>query len=115
VVQKLPAGHIKVSGVAIFAPVILKSALANAEESRRSKSTGGALPMLDTKDSTAVAVKYVENAAKSTTSKGNKCATCSFYGKKENRNGKEVGTCTIFQGKLVYGNGFCNSWNKKQG
>lgn len=71
------------------------------------------LPMLNPADSTAKAVKYVEDAKKAPLAKGNDCANCSFYAKKETRSGKEAGTCIIFSGKLVYGAGYCNSWNKK--
>jgi CxxC motif-containing protein len=71
------------------------------------------LPLVDPNDPVAKAVKYVEDAKKSADSKGNACASCGFYAKKEVRNGKEVGTCTIFAGKLVQGQGWCGSWNKK--
>ncbi len=71
------------------------------------------IPMLDPKDGTAQAIKYVEDYKKVPAAKGNHCANCSFYAKKEMRNGKEAGTCIIFPGKYVYGNGYCNSWAKK--
>lgn len=110
----------KVVGVAAVAPAALSavfSSQANAQEKRRGSAApaaaGGAMPMVDPNDAVAKAVKYVEDYKKSPDSKGNHCATCGFYTKKETKNGKEVGTCTIFAGKLVYANGFCNSWNKK--
>lgn len=108
---------LQLGGAFIALPVLLKSPMAYAEQSRGAKPTtgGAAMPMVDVKDPVASAVKYFEDAKKSPDSKGNKCATCGFYAKKEMHGGKEAGTCTIFQGKLVYANGFCNSWNKKQG
>lgn len=109
----------KVVGVAAVAPTALNAIFnskANAQEKRRGAApaaAGGGLPMVDPNDSVAKAVKYVEDAKKSPESKGNHCITCGFYAKKEMRNGKEAGTCTIFAGKLVYGAGWCASWNKK--
>ena len=70
-------------------------------------------PLVDTKDATAKAVKYVEDFKKAPQAKGNHCANCSFYKKADTRNGKEVGTCLIFAGKYVYADGYCNSWAKK--
>lgn len=106
----------QITGVALISPVILRTALtstAEAEQTRPKRGGGGGMPMVEASDPTAKAVGYVEDHSKSPNSKGNHCATCGFYTKKEMKNGKEVGTCTIFQGKYVYGNGFCNSWNKK--
>ncbi|HWU43771.1 MAG TPA: high-potential iron-sulfur protein, partial [Bdellovibrio sp.] len=104
-------------GIAALAPTVFGSVFsseAKAQEKKRGSSdAGAAMPMVDPNDSTAKAVKYVEDAKKSPDSKGNRCQTCGFYAKKDMKNGKEVGTCTIFAGKLVYANGFCNSWNKK--
>jgi len=106
-------------GVTFVAPTVLNGVFgskANAEEKRRrgaAPAAGGAMPMVDVNDPVAKAVKYVEDHTKAPEAKGNKCTTCGFYAKKEDRNGKEVGTCTIFAGKLVVGNGWCSSWNKK--
>lgn len=111
------------AGVTLVAPTVLNTVFgskAAAEERRRKagpaeggSAAAGAMPMVDPNDSVAKAVKYTEDHTKAADSKGNKCATCGFYTKKEDRNGKEVGTCTIFAGKLVVGNGWCASWNKK--
>ena len=108
----------KVVGVAAVAPAALSAAFtskANAQEKRRgaAPAAAGSLPMVDPNDSVAKAVKYVEDAKKSADSKGNHCGTCGFYTKKETKNGKEAGTCTIFAGKMVYAAGWCASWNKK--
>ena len=113
---KVIAGAVGLVAVAPTAINSLFASSASAQEKRRSApaaDAGGAMPMVDVNDATAKAVGYVEDAKKSANSKGNHCSTCGFYTKKETKNGKEVGTCTIFAGKLVYGQGFCNSWNKK--
>ncbi|WP_413557208.1 high-potential iron-sulfur protein [Bdellovibrio sp. HCB209] len=106
-----------VAGAAIVAPAFLRGT-AQAQEKRRGAApaagaAGGAMPMVDPKDTVAKAVKYVEDHSKAADAKGNHCSTCGFYAKKEVRAGKEVGTCTIFAGKLVAGPGWCASWNKK--
>jgi hypothetical protein len=109
----------KFMGLAAVAPAVLGgifSNQANAQEKRRSAgpdASAAAGSMIDTNSPIAKAVKYVEDFQKSPTSKGNKCATCGFYAKKEMHGATEVGTCTIFAGKLVNANGFCASWNKK--
>lgn len=109
----------KIVGVAAVAPAALSavfSSEAKAQEKKRGSApaaAGGAMPMVDPNDAVAKAVKYVEDFKKSPDAKGNHCATCGFYVKKEVKAGKEVGTCTIFAGKLVYANGYCGSWNKK--
>ncbi len=113
----------QISGLAILTPVVLESVLtstAKAEQKRPSRPDAGGTPaaaaagaLIDPNDATAKAVGYVEDHTKSPASKGNHCSTCGFYTKKENKNGKEAGACTIFPGKSVYGNAFCNSWNKK--
>lgn len=100
-----------ITGAAVLAPAIL-----NAQEKRRSAAPaagGGALPLVDAKDPVAKAVKYVEDFKKAPEAKGNHCATCGFYKKTEMRGGKEVGSCTIFAGKVVLADAWCASWNKK--
>ncbi|WP_291516209.1 high-potential iron-sulfur protein [Bdellovibrio sp. ArHS] len=109
---------IKVTGVAVIAPTVLNSVFSSAAQAQKKRggaapAAGGGMPMLDPNDSVAKAVKYVEDYRKAPEAKGNHCATCSFYAKKETKNGKEAGTCTIFAGKLVYGEAWCASWNKK--
>ena len=105
-------------GVLVFSNSIFKgiSNVAQAADTAAKTNSGGAgaeLPMLDPKDTLASAVKYVEDAKKSPASKGNQCSKCLFYAAKGKKNKKDVGTCTIFQGKLVYANAYCNSFNKK--
>lgn len=109
---------VKIAGAAAVAPTVLASVFttskAHAQKKRgEAPAAGGAMPMVDPKDPVAKAVKYIEDAKKAPESKGNKCSTCGFYAKKETRNGKEAGTCTIFAGKLVYADAWCSSWNKK--
>lgn len=115
------ASLVKATGLLALAPTVLTSVFSSTANAQKKRSqtpatTGGktAMPMVDPNDGAAKAVKYVEDFKKSPESKGNKCATCGFYGKKETRDGKEVGTCTIFPEKLVYANAWCLSWNKKQ-
>lgn len=105
---------VKIVGAAVVVPSVLSSvAQAQAKRGAAPAAGGSATPMVDPNDSVAKAVKYIEDAKKSKESKGNHCSTCGFYAKKEDRGGKEAGTCTIFAGKLVYGAGWCASWNKK--
>ncbi|MFV8259228.1 high-potential iron-sulfur protein [Bdellovibrio bacteriovorus] len=110
----------KITGVAVVAPTMLNaifSSSAEAQKKRGAPAAGGAaaggMALVDPNDSVAKAVKYIEDYKKSPEAKGNHCVTCGFYAKKEVRNGKEVGTCTIFAGKLVLGDAWCASWNKK--
>ncbi|KYG67273.1 hypothetical protein AZI86_09730 [Bdellovibrio bacteriovorus] len=77
------------------------------------QASKGVIPLLIPGDSTAKAVKYVEDYKKVPASKGNHCANCAFYAKKEIRAGKEVGTCLIFAGKYVLADAYCASWAKK--
>lgn len=107
---------IGMTGVVAIAPALLKLSSASAQEKRRSAAPaagGGAVPLVDVKDPVAKAVKYIEDYKKAPEAKGNHCATCGFYKKTETRGGKEVGTCTIFAGKVVLADAWCASWNKK--
>lgn len=108
---------IKIAGVAVVAPTVLSSIFSSSASAQTKRgaapAAGGSMPMVDPNDSVAKAVKYIEDAKKSADSKGNNCINCGFYAKKEMHSGKEAGTCTIFAGKLVYGAGWCASWNKK--
>ncbi|MEK2645331.1 high-potential iron-sulfur protein [Bdellovibrio sp. BCCA] len=108
----------KIAGVTFVAPAVLTSVFSSQAQAQKKRgggapAAGGAMPMVDPNDSVAKAVKYIEDHKKSPEAKGNHCATCGFYAKKETRNGQEAGTCTIFAGKLVYANAWCASWNKK--
>lgn len=113
------ASFAKLAGVAVVAPTVLStvfSSEANAQKKRGEKPAAGGgaeMPLIDPNDSVAKAVKYIEDYKKAPEAKGNNCVTCGFYAKKGTHNGKETGTCTIFAGKLVYGDAWCGSWNKK--
>lgn len=102
---------LQLTGVAVVAPALINGLVSSTATAKEAAKTS--LPMVDPNDSVAKAVKYAAVASKAPESKGNKCATCGFYAKKEMANGKEVGTCVIFSGKLVPAEGWCASWNKK--
>ncbi|MGE9744536.1 high-potential iron-sulfur protein [Bdellovibrio bacteriovorus] len=111
----------KITGVAVVAPTALNAVFSSSAQAQKKRgaapaaggAAAGGMPLVDPNDSVAKAVKYVEDYKKAPEAKGNNCTTCGFYAKKESRNGKEAGTCTIFAGKLVYGDAWCASWNKK--
>ncbi len=70
-------------------------------------------PHLDAKDPAAVALGYVEDAAKVDRQKypgfaaGNNCDTCSLL---LGKGGGEYQPCALFPGKLVNVHGWCKSW-----
>lgn len=107
----------KVTGVAVVAPAALSaifSSPAHAQKKRgAAPAAGNSMPLVDPKDAVAKAVKYVEDYKKAPEAKGNHCITCGFYAAKDPVGGKTAGTCTIFAGKLVLGDAWCASWNKK--
>jgi hypothetical protein len=71
------------------------------------------LPKLDVKDPAAVAVGYVENAARVDTKKfpgfvqGSNCDNCLLL---QGKPGNNFRPCTLFQGKLVSVGGWCSGW-----
>ncbi len=98
-------------GGAAFIVPTLSTLTTKAFAERKKAGTGP--EMVSTNDPLAKSVLYVEDGTKNPNSKGNKCSTCILYVKKDTKNGKEIGTCSIFQNKNVYADGFCNSWAKK--
>ena len=92
------------------AALLVKTSKAQAEEGRRKKDQD---EMVSEKDNLAKSVGYVEDTKKAAKANGNKCSGCSLYKKVKDINGREVGTCALFQQKYVYGNAYCNSWAKK--
>ncbi|MFZ3230678.1 MAG: high-potential iron-sulfur protein [Pseudobdellovibrio sp.] len=102
------------SGIALIAPVVISSIATKvfAEEGRRKKAGAGP-EMVDANDPVVKGVQYVADAKKSPAAKGNKCSTCMLYAKKDMKDGKEIGSCSIFPNKFVHADGFCNSWAKK--
>lgn len=94
------------AGASLLVPAL--PSLASAQEKRKARGGGGA-ELVDPNDGVAKAVGYIHQ----TKIPAKTCAGCSLYQKKEMKDGKEVGTCAIFAGKVVYGEGYCNSWAKK--
>lgn len=104
-----------VASAATLVPMLTSTAL--AEERRRGSGSAAAQAgseMVVPNDPTAKAVGYVENFKKSPTSGGSKkCQSCALYAKSSQKDGKEIGSCSIFQKKFVYADGYCNSYAKK--
>jgi hypothetical protein len=65
------------------------------------------VPLISESDPEAKAVKYVEDATKSTEAMGNRCDTCSLY---QGPDKSTQGGCQIFKGKQVKAAGWCNAW-----
>jgi hypothetical protein len=74
------------------------------------------IAQLDEKDPQAVALGYVDDAAKVVGSKqpkyapGQVCANCALYAGKT---GDAAAPCPIFGGRLVASKGWCSAWVKK--
>ncbi len=120
-----------------FVSLGLVGSLANAEEKRRARPAAGAAagaaaadagplanPILSPKDPLAVPMNYVEKHAdlKKPELKIERgglafekqyCNNCSFYKEVGTKEGSKVGSCTIFNAKLVKDQAWCASWNKK--
>ena len=79
-------------------------------------ATSASMPMVDEKDSQAVALNYVNDAARANTGKvanhvaGSQCSNCALYLGKA---GDTAGMCPLFPGKHVAAKGWCSSWVKK--
>lgn len=117
------------AGVAAVAPGLFGLlSQASAQERRRGGPAAGKseadLPLVNPKDGPAAAVNYTEDHKTVTKPElkadrqGVKfeqqhCANCGFYKNVGKKDGKDVGTCTIFPGKVVHGTAWCGSWNKK--
>lgn len=104
-----------VTSVATFLPMLSSTSL--AEERRRSSGSStnqAGSEMVVPNEPTAKAVGYVENFKKSPASGGSKkCQSCALYTKNSQKDGKEIGSCSIFQKKFVYADAYCNSYTKK--
>ena len=80
---------------------------------RARPALAGDTPKLDETDPMAQTLGYKHDAAAVDREKfpkmadGNNCANCSLYG------GGDWGPCTIFPGKLVKAEGWCNAWVPK--
>lgn len=70
------------------------------------------LPLVDEKDPTAQALKYMCDASKNPAHKDPTavCETCMFYTANAD---KKSGACVLFPGKSVCAKGWCSSFQKK--
>ena len=75
--------------------------------------------MLSPDDPMAKNLKYVEDATKAEARQPNAtCANCQLYTKTGTKDGKEVGTCTLFMNptvRHVYAAAWCSAWVSKPG
>lgn len=104
-------GFLRGFALALGGMTLVKMGLPSQALAQKGKAAG--IPLITPNDPVAKAVGYIEDYKKSPKAKGNNCINCTFYAKKEMRDGKEVGTCLIFPGKYVKGEAYCNSWAKK--
>lgn len=81
-------------------------------------ASGAALPALDPKDPTAVALGFVTDATKvdakanATYKPGQKCSTCAQY---QGKATDATAGCNLFAGKSVPAGGWCKVWAQKPG
>ena len=81
-------------------------------------SAAAALPPLDPKDPTAVALGYVTDSTKvdakanATYKPTQKCSNCAQY---QGKAGDATAACNIFAGKSVSAAGWCKVWAQKPG
>ncbi len=68
------------------------------------------MPKLDENDAQAKSLKYSHDGS-TATAEDQTCANCQLYAETEGG----WGTCTLFPGKLVAGEGWCAAWAKKTG
>lgn len=74
------------------------------------------MPLVDPKDSAAVALGYVADAAKVDKAKfpkfaaGQHCGNCTLF---QGKPTDATGGCPIFPGKSVHGKGWCSAYVKK--
>ena len=71
---------------------------------------------VDEKEPQAVALGYVDDAAKAAVRKqpkyapGQACASCALY---QGKPADATGPCALFGGRLVASKGWCTAWAKK--
>ena len=71
---------------------------------------------VDEKEPQAVALGYVDDAAKAAAAKqpnyapGQACVSCALY---QGKAGDATGPCALFGGRLVAAKGWCTAWAKK--
>lgn len=86
-----------------------------AAPAQRSPAAGTAMPKLEESDPTARALAYVHDANDVDASQqpryedGQRCDNCSLYAA-DSSDEADWGGCSIFPGKLVNANGWCNAW-----
>jgi High potential iron-sulfur protein len=91
-------------------------AAAPATQPPAATAATAALPMVDEKDPSAVALGYVADATKADTAKyktyaaGQQCSGCVLY---QGAAGSTSGPCPLFAGKQVAAKGWCGSFAKK--
>lgn len=111
-------GFLKLSGLGLFAAVfskVISSSTASAQTPPASA--------VNEKDPLAQSLGYHADAKKVDVKKWPKragadgakqlCKTCQFYQSKGDASTSTEAPCQIFAGKLVKGNGWCNSWAQK--
>src|SRR4051812_30690357 len=70
---------------------------------------GADAPLIAPTDPAAVAVQYVEDAARAKNAEsGSACANCALY---EGAAGSAQGPCSVFSGKQVKAAGWCTAWS----
>lgn len=96
------------AGIAVLASVF--SGQVMGDEKRRARGGGdGDLPMAVPGKEVAGTLGYMEK----TKDPAKHCSNCQLFTKTGNKGGGEVGKCQVLVGKLVKGEGYCNSWAKK--
>ncbi len=119
------------NSIGVLGAITLVGLSAHAEEERRRKkpeggqAAGGGDPLVDpATDPMAKSTNYVakrddlKKAELKTDRQGVKfadqgCKGCMLFSAPSKKDGKEVGKCTLFAGKLVEAGGWCSSWSKK--
>jgi hypothetical protein len=87
--------------------LMLGATLAPLAVARLTASHAADQPLLSPDDPAAKKVKYVEDASKEKSAKGNKCSTCALY---EGTYNSSQGPCQLFPDKQVKAAGWCSSW-----
>ncbi len=108
-------------GVGLLAAVI-GSRIALKGDVAFAQAGAANLPLVKDDDPTAKALGYVADAKKVDTKKWPKragaeggkqyCYNCQFYQVKADPKASKQGPCTLFPGKAVASQGWCNSWTQ---
>lgn len=114
----------KGAGLFVFMQTLGVNAFAQRRKRGSDKAGSGEAQMVDATKGMARSVNYVEkhsdlkNDSLKVTKQGVEfkdqfCHNCVLYKKQGEKDGKEVGVCTLFPRQLVYGDAWCTSWAKK--